>query len=53
MGWGDCGIDSQGRPIGYSFEAVCDHPECNEVIDRGLSHACGDMHGEDEISCEK
>ncbi len=53
MGWADCGTDSNGRPIGYAFEATCDHPDCSERIDRGLSYACGDMHGEDEVSCEK
>ena len=53
MGWGDCGTDSDGRPIGYVFEAVCDEPGCNKKIDRGLSYVCGDMHGEDEYSCEQ
>ncbi|HIO30751.1 MAG TPA: hypothetical protein EYN44_19435 [Marinobacter salarius] len=53
MGWGDCGTDSQGRPIGYVHPATCDHPGCSEQIDRGLSYVCGDMHGEDEVSCEK
>ena len=53
MGWANCGTDSQGRPIGYAFETTCDHPECNAKIDRGVSYACGGMHGEDEISCEK
>ncbi len=53
MGWGDCGTDSQGRPIGYVHPATCDHPGCDEQIDRGLSYVCGDMHGEDEVSCEK
>lgn len=51
MGWADCGTDSRGRPIGYAFEATCDEPGCEENIDRGLSHACGGMHGEDS-SCE-
>ena len=46
MGWADCGVDSNGRPIGYAFAATCDHPDCSEKIDRGLSYACGDMHGE-------
>lgn len=45
MGWGDCGDDSRGRPIGYYHEATCDHPGCEAVIDRGLSYACGGMHG--------
>lgn len=53
MGWGNCGTDSKGRHIGYVFEAVCDYEGCNEEIHRGLSYVCGDMHGEDEISCEK
>lgn len=53
MGWGDCGTDSNGRPIGYVFPATCDHPGCTAEIDRGLSYACGDMHGDDEISCER
>jgi hypothetical protein len=53
MGWADCGKDRGGRDIGYAFEAVCDAPNCNEKIHRGLSYACGGMHGEDEVSCEK
>ncbi len=53
MGWGNCGTDSQGRPIGYCHEATCDHPECSKEIDRGLSYVCGDMHCDDEYSCEK
>jgi hypothetical protein len=53
MGWGDCGGDSQGRPIGYHFSAKCDHEGCDATIDRGLSYACGGMHGDGEYSCEK
>ena len=53
MGWANCGNDKNGRPIGYAHEAVCDHPGCNEKIDRGLSYACGGMHGEDEYGCDK
>lgn len=52
MGWSNCGTDSKGRPIGYAFEAICDHPGCTKEIDRGLGYACGGMHGEDEHSCE-
>lgn len=41
MGW-SFGYDSNWkRNIGYSVEAVCDHPYCVEVIDRGLSYVCG------------
>ncbi|WZL14771.1 hypothetical protein [Vibrio phage vB_VpaM_XM1] len=53
MGWSNCGTDSKGRPIGYAFSAICDHDECNKEIDRGLSYACGGMHGETEVGCEK
>ena len=53
MGWADCGNDSEGRPIGYAFEATCDHPGCTREIDRGLAYACGGMHGTDTYSCEK
>ena len=41
MSWA-IGFDSTwNRDIGYGVPAVCDHPECNERIDRGLSHVCG------------
>jgi len=53
MGWGDCGEDRNGRPIGYIIDATCDHEGCDEEIDRGLSYSCGGMHGEDEFSCDK
>ncbi|MBO2658122.1 hypothetical protein I6M50_09520 [Shewanella algae] len=53
MGWGKCGYDSIGRPIGYMFEATCDHHDCSEKINRGLSYACGAMHGNTEFGCEK
>lgn len=52
MGWADCGTDSNGRPIGYAFAATCDHPGCNKEIDRGLSYACGPMHGSGAYYCE-
>jgi hypothetical protein len=53
MGWANCGTDSEGRPIGYAHKGTCDHPGCKAVIDRGLSFACGGMHGSNEYSCEK
>ncbi len=54
MGWADCGNDSKGRPIGYGFPATCDHQGCSAEIDRGLSYACGGMHGDNDPdgSCE-
>lgn len=52
MGWGDCGTDIRGRPIGYLHEATCDEPGCKAVIDRGLGYACGGMHGAFDCYCE-
>ena len=41
MGW-SIGYDSNwDRDIGYGVPAYCDHPDCNEEIDRGLSYVCG------------
>lgn len=44
MGW-SIGHDSRwgefGRDIGYGVPAVCDHPDCNAEIHRGLSYVCG------------
>ena len=41
MGW-EIGYDyNWKRDIGYGVPAICDHPDCNEKIDRGLSHVCG------------
>ncbi|UTC28296.1 hypothetical protein GURKE_02650 [Brevundimonas phage vB_BpoS-Gurke] len=51
MGWANCGEDSKGRSIGYAHAAKCDHEGCKAAIDRGLSYACGGMHGEGE-TCE-
>ena len=53
MSWSHCGTDKEGRPIGYAIDAVCDHKDCSNEIDRGLSYVCGGMHGEDEHSCDK
>ena len=41
MSW-SIGYDTNwDRDIGYGVPAYCDHPECSEVIDRGLSYVCG------------
>ena len=46
MGW-QIGFDEKWqRDVGYGVPAICDHPDCNELIDRGLSYVCGnDMFG--------
>jgi hypothetical protein len=48
MGW-SLGYDTKWeRDIGYGVPAFCDHPDCNEEIDRGLSYICGgDPYGGD------
>lgn len=51
MGWAHCGLDSDGREIGYAIQAECDKPGCHASIDRGLSYVCGQMHGGDEHCC--
>lgn len=53
MSWSHCGKDSAGRDIGYAHSATSDQPGCKTVIDRGLSYACGGMHGSTETGCEK
>lgn len=41
MSWSIGYDDRWKRDIGYGVPAWCDHPDCNEVIDRGLAHVCG------------
>lgn len=51
MGW-SIGYDDQWeRDIGYSVPAICDHPGCNEEIDRGLSYVCGGQPYGGEDGC--
>jgi len=45
MSW-SIGIES-GRDIGYGVPAVCDHPDCEEQIDRGMSYRCGDINNDE------
>ncbi len=41
MGW-SVGYDNHwSRDIGYGVPAICDHPDCDKKIDRGLSYVCG------------
>lgn len=40
MGW-SLGVNSEGRDVGYSVPATCDHPGCETDIDRGISYVCG------------
>lgn len=47
MGW-SIGTGKDGRDIGYGVPALCDYPDCNERIDRGLSYICGMINTEGE-----
>lgn len=43
MGWSIGWDDAHGgRDIGYGVVAYCDHPDCNKMIDRGLTFVCAD-----------
>lgn len=41
MGWSIGYDDTNKRDVGYGVPAVCEHPDCSESIDRGMSFACG------------
>jgi hypothetical protein len=49
MGWAIGEIN--GRDVGYGVPAVCDQPECEEPINRGLSYICGSDIGGGEHGC--
>ncbi len=42
---------------GYGVPTICEHPDCNKKIDRGISFACGgepfSEHGCDRYFCDK
>lgn len=51
MSWA-YGVDKNGREVGYGVEATCDHPDCKEEIDRGLSYRCGGVENlHDDYGC--
>ena len=51
MGW-SVGFDAkQNRFVGYGVPAVCEHPKCHDLIDRGLSHVCGGEPFGGETGC--
>lgn len=41
MGWAIGYDNNWRRDIGYGVPATCDHPDCNNEIDRGLDYVCG------------
>lgn len=51
MGWGHGYDTNWKRDIGYNVPAYCDHPDCNKVIDRGLSYVCNEEPYGGEEGC--
>ena len=40
--WYSIGFDSKhDRSIWYGVPSICDHPKCNEEIDRWMAYCCG------------
>jgi hypothetical protein len=39
------------RDCGYGVPCLCDHPECEKKIDRGLSYLCGESPGDEQFGC--
>lgn len=51
MGWSLGYDDNWKRDIGYGVPSTCDHPSCNEEINRGLAHVCGGQPPGGEFGC--
>lgn len=51
MGWSVGYDDNWKRDVGYGVPAMCDHPDCNERIDRGISYVCGGQPYGGERGC--
>ena len=43
---------NKNRLAGYGVPAICDHPDCNKEIDRGVSYACGEPMSS-EVGCDR
>jgi hypothetical protein len=51
MGWSVGYDENWKRDIGYGVPSICDHPDCNKEIDRGLSYVCGGQPYGGEKGC--
>ncbi|MFD0437023.1 hypothetical protein [Streptomyces chartreusis] len=53
MGNAQYTISRNGEEIeaGYAVETLCEEDRCDEQIDRGLGHLCGNTPGGDEYGC--
>lgn len=49
MSWAIGYDDNHKRDVGYGVPAICDHPNCEAKINRGLSYVCGgEPYGDDD-----
>lgn len=51
MGWSIGWDEKWKRDIGYGVPAICDHPRCSVVIDRGLANVCCSEEPRGGIGC--
>jgi len=53
MGYAHYIVYRNGEEIeaGYTVEDICEEAGCDERIDRGLAHLCGEKPGGDEYGC--
>lgn len=51
MSWAVGYDDHWQRDIGYGVPAICDHPDCDKQIDRGLPYVCGNEPFGGEHGC--
>lgn len=51
MGYGVYYDTRRDRDLGYGVPAICDHPDCDKEIDRGLSYVCGGEPYGNEYGC--
>lgn len=50
MGYAVYWSNNQQRYCGYGVPAYCDHPKCNEKINRGMGYVCGEPL-QDQFGC--
>jgi hypothetical protein len=51
MGWAVSFDDHWNRDIGYGVPSLCDYPDCDADINRGLSYVCGNEPFGGEAGC--
>lgn len=51
MGWSIGFSHKHNRDIGYGVPAICDHPDCDAEIHRGIDYVCGDEPYGGEYGC--